>query len=525
MSKELSAQHAAVFEARGISADTAVKFGVHSGKWLKNGETSEVVPDPGGNVVIFPFNENGKEVGAKWRWTDRETSEKRFAQPKGGKQIFWNADILDDPSLEAGTHALIITEGEPDGLTADQCGWPHVVSVPCGAPAVKEGDNPFELPELGEESTGKFGFLWSAREKLAKVKRIVIAVDNDPPGLRLGAELVRRLGIWRCHFVTYPAGCKDLNDVLRKHGPEEVSRVLNGAKPYPVRGLYKLDDYPEAQQHATITTGWSTVDEHIKPFPGMFMVVTGIPGHGKSTWVMNMLCNAAKHHQWRSAVFSPEMPTVPYMRDALRKMMQGDGCDTVEYADRIINEYFTFIDTDPNGSEDEDFTLDWIIERATDAVLRDGANCLVIDPWNEVEHAKEKGETMTDYVGRGIRALKRFARQYGVAVIVVAHPTKDVAKDGKARAVTLYDIADSSHWFNKCDFGVVVDRAPQWTAIQISKVRFAETGARGTVNLEFDRYLGKYDLLDPNKTYHPGPTDNASKKPMTRKVGGVDVPF
>ena len=84
--------------------------------------------------------------------------------------------------------------------------------------------------------------------------------------------------------------------------------------------------------------------------------------------------------------------------------------------------------------------LAMILDRATDAVLRDGIRLLVIDPWNEVEHARTASESMTDYIGRSIRAIKRFARLYEVAVIVVAHPTKDVAKEGKSRPVTLYDI-------------------------------------------------------------------------------------
>ena len=82
----------------------------------------------------------------------------------------------------------------------------------------------------------------------------------------------------------------------------------------------------------------------------------------------------------------------------------------------------------------------------------------MIDPWNEVEHARRRDESVTDYIGRGIRALKRFARLYDVVVIVIAHPTKDVGRDGKARPPTLYDIEGSAHWFNKCDHGIVVDR-------------------------------------------------------------------
>ena len=87
-------------------------------------------------------------------------------------------------------------------------------------------------------------------------------------------------------------------------------------------------------------------------------------------------------------------------------------------ADSFIDEYFRFIDADPTGREDVDFDLDWIIDKATDAVLRDGIRVLVIDPWNEVEHARRRDESVTDYIGRGIRALKRFARLFDVAVIV-----------------------------------------------------------------------------------------------------------
>ncbi|HSC56985.1 MAG TPA: AAA family ATPase, partial [Nitrospira sp.] len=156
----------------------------------------------------------------------------------------------------------------------------------------------------------------------------------------------------------------------------------------------------------------------------------------------------------------------------------------------FIDEYFRFIDADPTGRDDEDFDLDWIIDKATDAVLRDGIRCLVIDPWNEVEHAKRRDESMTDYIGRGIRALKRFARLYDVAVIVIAHPTKDVGKDGKSRPVTLYDIEGSAHWFNKCDHGVVVDRPSlhvDESVIRIAKVRFDESGEKGEIRMSYDR--------------------------------------
>lgn len=496
--KILGAKGAAAFERRGLSPETVVKYGIYTAERLESGE---VVPSESGNVIVFPFFERDVVVNEKYR-----APGKKFWQRTGGRRTFWNADALDDPALADGRMPLIITEGEPDALTAIDCGFPLTVSVPDGAPGVAPGEAAGELKpiEPGSEAAGKFEFLWNNRERLARVKRFVLAVDSDLPGQRLAAELVRRLSAARCSFVTYPDGCKDLNDVLMAHGAEAVTRVLNGAAPYPVRGLYRLSDYADGEPLRTFATGWWTMDAHLRLFPGEFMVVTGIPGHGKSSWVLNLLVNLSQAYGWRAVVFSPEMPTVPQLRDKLRRIREGRPVleldrRHIEQIDAWIGEHFVFIDVDPTGKDDEDYDLDWVLDRATDAVLRDGVNVLVIDPWNEVEHARQHSESQTDYIGRSIRALKRFARLYGVAVIVVAHPTKEVGKDGKGRKPTLYDIEGSAHWFNKCDHGVVItwpDSEVDESMVYIDKVRFEESGEKGKVRLRFDRPSGRYELLD-----------------------------
>jgi len=228
------------------------------------------------------------------------------------------------------------------------------------------------------------------------------------------------------------------------------------------------------------------------------MVLSGIPSHGKSTFALNLLCNLAKLHGWRSVVFSPEMPTVPHLRDKLRRIKGGDRPD----ADAFIEEYFRFLDVDPVGKDDEDFDVAWIIDRATDAVMRDGIRVLLIDPWNEVEHARLREETMAEYIGRAIRALKRFARLYEVAVIVIAHPTKEVGRDGKSRVPTMYDIDGSAHWFNKADHGLILD-CQDFTlcesTLYVKKVRFDETGEKGEVRLRYDKMSCRYETLDAER--------------------------
>jgi twinkle protein len=195
------------FERRNISAETAVRYEIYTASRQADGS---VIPDGNGNIVVFPFLERGVVVNEKYRGPG-----KKFWQRAGGRRTFWNSDALDDPALEAGHQALVITEGEIDALTSIECGFPLSVSVPDGAPPVPYRENPDDLAPIdqGSEQAGKFEFLWNNRDRLKRIKRFIIATDGDRPGQRLAAEIVRRLSASRCLFVEYPPGTKDLNDV------------------------------------------------------------------------------------------------------------------------------------------------------------------------------------------------------------------------------------------------------------------------------------------------------------------------
>lgn len=485
----LSQLHQTWLEKRAINLDAAIHMGIYSGK---RGPDGQVVSDTNGDILCFPYVKDGEIVGHKYRGAG-----KKFWQQENGRKQFYNVDILEDPQLHDGSRALVIVEGEMDALSVLSSGYPWVVSVPDGAPPPRvDSGNGESADEIDARTDTKFGFLTADWANLAKVRKIIIAADNDAAGERLASELVRRLDRVRCSFVTYPETCKDLNEVLVSSGAEAVLDALKAAKPYPVEGIYRLSDFPPEDRIETVSTGWAGLYDILRPYLGAFMVVGGFPGHGKSTWTMQMAANMAKMHRWPVALASFEMRIVPYVTDALMAAYLNADIkfahpESKRKATQFVEEMFTFVA--PNRADTEtEHDIDWLIDKLQTAVIRNGVKMVLIDPFNEIEHRKRADESLTEYIGRAIRKLKSFAMQYNVLVCVVVHPTKAVSQMDSSE-LSLYSLADSSHWANKADIGVIVGRVgdPQTesiTGIYIKKIRYQpDAGTLGEAFLTFDR--------------------------------------
>lgn len=454
------------FTKRGIDPETAVMAGVHTGS---DGE------------IIFPFIEGGQVVNRKHRGKG-----KKFWQDADAVQTWWNHDVL----LEPGFDTLIVTEGEMDGLTAIECGFSQVVSVPCGAPSKEAETN-------DQDPSSRFHFIYRTWDRLKEVRRFIIATDGDEAGQVLARELVRRFRPQRCLFVSYPDGCKDLNDVLMRHGKPGVVKVIDGAKPYPVKGLYRYADLPPRQKIEPVSTGWNTLDEYFRPFPGQFIVQTGFPGAGKSLWNAAFVANLARLHNWHvtAAVFEeePQRFADQVKRSYLGRFHGQLPLNDQKRIDGWVNDHLSFIYQLP-GRDDDDMDVEYFLDRAEAAVIRHGTKLLILDPWNEIEHKRRSGETENDYIGRAIRQIKRFAKAYEVTVMITAHPTKVQDK----REPMLYDISGSSNWANKCDVGLVLSRDPADTRVKLSirKPRFRECTKHGDIWLNYEWQSGRYHEAD-----------------------------
>lgn len=469
----ISRVHAEWLEARRLDVELADRYGLASDR------------NKHGDVLVIPYVRNERVIRNKYRLPG-----KQFRQDPDRPRSFWNEDCLRDHTL--GNEPIIVTEGELDALAAIQSGFVRSISVPDGADS--------NLDFLGEDEI--WALFDSARE-------IIIASDGDVPGQKLQAELVRRFSAVRCKFVEYPEGCKDLNDVLRTGGEALVRAVIGAAKPFPIKGLFRLSDYPDIPEPETYSSGWINLGANLRLWRGEFMVVTGVPSAGKSLWTTNLMANLVEDHGHRVAIASFEMRIVPYVRDILRKHHGG----SVHQADAWIGEHFVFIDQDPTGDDEDAATVDWIIARAEDAVIRYGIHWLVIDPWNQVERDSSDNWAEERYQRHAIKQLKRFARAYNVGVVVVAHPTKDVKqRDGTVRRPTGYDISGSAHWYNAADHLIVIWREGSSREIEVivEKSRFVSGGAIGSAWLRYEPERGRYV-----PSHGPEPEDDPSN--ITRR--------
>ncbi len=465
----LTNRHGDLLEARGFDLEVIERLGVSS--------STKLGPD----TIAIPYFRGEQRVGVKYRTI---AGEKRFLQETGSEQILYNRNCLTDETLAG--FPIIVTEGELDAWTAIQCGFPRTVSVPGGAPSTA----------VGERAAAKYDFI-SDMPTLAEDAVVVLAVDGDEPGAALRADLALRFGVRRCKWVKYPQGCKDLNEALQRYGQRGVVETLNRAQ-WIVGNVYRMSDIPPVPYAEPYSSGFPGLVDRYRLRLGDLAIITGIPSHGKSSFVGDIACRMARRYQWPVCFASFEQaPTLDHRR-VLRSWFGGGIAstldeDTLRRADEWIDQMFSFVVPDGDSYP----TFPWVMERFAASALRYGTRLFVLDPWNELEHDRPRDLSMTEYVGTALRDIKAFARKYEAHFIVVAHPAKLRKEDGKIPVPTLYDIADSAMWANKADIGIIVHRnSDTETLIRVAKVRYqSEIGRPGDATVRFVWQRATYEEI------------------------------
>ncbi|MHB9879111.1 AAA family ATPase [Pacificimonas sp. ICDLI1SI03] len=472
----LHGKHIDWIEARGLDSELATKLGLTT------------VRDDGGNWISLPYVEYGNTVNHKRRLT----SQKDHRMDGGAPLILWNHDVLLDEKVKSGEQEIIITEGEWDAIAAIQSGLIYTLSVPNGAPSKQSSD-------VMDETASRYQFLWRSRELLDKVGSIVLAVDGDPPGRALAADLARWFGPDRCKSIQYPEGTKDLNEVLEKHGAQEVRQIIADARPYPVKGLYTIDDFPEPPPVHGISYNVPALTEMLPVVRGTFTVGAGYAASGKTSLMVKIIASLLLSGETVALGSFETMIRPILVRKLIAAMVEcaefASWTERHSKAEQIIRDRLRIISQMPRD-DDEDMDLDYVLDLARTAVLRDNCSVVILDPWNEIDHKRHKDQSETDYTGEAIRKMKRFAKNYNVAFWVIAHPAKPSMMGGKLPVPGLYSISGSAHWANKPDYGFIVNRPKPDTDqvdIHVTKVKMGLPGKAGKVTLTFDWHHNRYE--------------------------------
>tara|TARA_B100001057_G_C22836287_1_gene945324 strand:+ start:689 stop:2515 length:1827 start_codon:yes stop_codon:yes gene_type:complete len=471
--------------SRGISKETADKAGVKFTRQYIGSVKKDTT------CLVFPYqNKKGLYQFAKVR----SFPDKGFSS-FGKASKFYNIDNLDKEE------EIIICEGEMDCLSFMEIGFNNSISIPHGA-VMKVVDG-----KIDPREDSKFKFIWNSKEKLDTCKKVIIAMDNDQAGQAMEEEIARRIGKDKCFKIIYPKDCKDANEVLTKHGKEELKKVINDAIPYPVSGLYdakhfyeEVDEIYENGIGSGVSTGYKDVDELYTIVEGQLTVVTGHPSSGKSEFVDQIMLNIAKEKGWKFGVCSFENEPRIHIAKLISKyigkpffsgMTPRISTHDLEVGKKFVSENFCFL-YQADGSLS---TLDSILERLKSAVLRFGIRGCVIDPYNYI--AKDLTTSETDWISDMLTKLRVFAQAHGIHIWFVAHPTKMLRReDGTVPPPKGYDIAGSASFFSKSDVGLTVHRPKpsesNVSQIFIWKCRFSWVGQIGDCEIEYDKITSRY---------------------------------
>jgi replicative DNA helicase len=389
---------------------------------------AKVRQDDSGNVVFEFYDETDTLLTVKYKPSHKvqKPQIKNWCQKDADTSpILWgmNQAVFGKP--------LIITEGEPDRLSAIQAGFVNVVSIPFGA-----------------NNTSWIEYNW---EWLDNFDEIIVCGDNDEAGKKMIDEVVPRLGEWRCKTIIYPLPIKykdeektlkDLNEILYFLGEEALHEVISNSKEVPIADIIDLADVQEIDLENTqgIKSGIKELDQKIgKFYLGTVAVWTGINGSGKST-VINQVCLIESINQnYKTFVFSDEL-TKTQFKNWIEYPIAGGQYITETPARDDRPAYYKI---EPKVKEiirewyrgkiylyDNEFdkSAKTILQRMEIMARKHGVKNFLIDNLMMVDLSCYGGEPL-ERQKMFLLDLMKFARKFNTMVHLVAHPRKlDIVK-------------------------------------------------------------------------------------------------
>ncbi len=334
---------------------------------------------------------------------------KTFFRVKDASSVLLNEEKLRAPFPKR----ALLTEGEKDGIVADDCG------------VIADG-----LVDVIIGMTGGAGTLLERWYTLLEsVEVLYVAYDGDGAGESGMDTIIRRLGAHRIRVVEMPKGM-DVADVVKKFGADELKRRIREAREPKIRSVLS---------HADVLDRLMTMGEEKwlpTPWPGVTRILAGgtLPGHlvsiiappkiGKTSTCLEWANYHAAVCDTPSLVWCVEMPAhklgsmvVSIQTGSTRRPSKAEiYCAKQKFSSVPI--YYGF---SPRIKPEV------LIQTFRDCYMRFGVRSFWFD---NVHFAVRGSDDMAKDIGVWIKNLKEFSMEYMSHVFAVGQPNKVGIKSG-----------------------------------------------------------------------------------------------
>ena len=240
---------------------------------------------------------------------------------------------------------------------------------------------------------------------------------------------------------------------------------------------------------------------------GEVTLLHGIPNHGKSKFLKQLLLIKSLKENIKWAIFTPEEYPPTYFYSDLAHTLVGENisnrynnqCPKEKYVEalKFVEEHFFYI-----YPETETATPEYINKKFAELIIREGIGGGVIDPFNQLDNDYSKSDNRDDrYLSNFLMNEKKFALKHDFYKLVVCHP-----KGQKKNSRGLYDCPDvyelngGAMWANKCD-NIIAFHRPKYKSdplstdceVHIQKIKKQSiVGIPGMVTMDFNRATNRY---------------------------------
>lgn len=235
-----------------------------------------------------------------------------------------------------------------------------------------------------------------------------------------------------------------------------------------------------------------------KPALGFLTVFTGIPSHGKTELVNQIMVDLSINSGWKWLVYSPESFPHFYMVQNFAEKMVGKGF-FYDGSKMTLPELDNAIDVMdkcvfPIDIGDGEFSTDDMLALVREYTSTNNIQGVIIDPIGDLEISTRKSENLTYAIRRFLRLIRLMGRKRNFSPYVIAHTTKMLRdfKTKKYPVPTLYDIDGSAAYYNAAYHGLTTYRYFKLNvvAVHVQKVKFKNAGEVGVRFLKYNRDTG-----------------------------------